>query len=130
LQHFYYSHSKQLLTSRGLRQQSRRFHGTGRSSSEGAKGGFSPAFFDTDSGIIYPSLYADGRPAAIHVLDGLPSEVVIRRSRTGKITAVRGSIVAGFVRDDVFFTRDQAAEALADETSSVECDTALEPVLS
>ena len=113
LQSFYREHSRQVLTSRGLRQQSRVYHGSGGSSSGNTDAGFEPVFLDRATGRVYRSTFADGSPAPIHVLDGLPEEIIVRRSRGGKVTAVHGSVVAGFTRNGAFFTRQQAAEQLS-----------------
>ena len=112
LQSFYRDHSRQLLTSRGLRQQSRVYEGSGGSSRCNRSAGFVPAFLDRATGRTYRSRFADGNDAPTHVLDGLPEAVIVRRSQGGKVTAVHGSVVAGFLRDGEFFTRRQAADAL------------------
>ena len=52
------------------------------------------------------------------MLDGLPDAVIVRRNRSGKVTAVRGSIVAGFLRDGRFYTREQAVDYLADDEAA------------
>ena len=45
-------------------------------------------------------------------LDGLPQELVIMRSTTGRVMAVKESVIAGFVRCGQFFTREQTAAAV------------------
>lgn len=127
LQEFYESHSRTLLTSRGLRQQSRLYHGTGGSSSGNRGAGFVPGFVDRETGATYTSSYADGSRAPVHLLDGLPEVVIVRRSRKGKVTAVKGSVLAGFLRDGRFYTREEAARCLADETAAEEETAELEP---
>lgn len=115
LERFYEKHSGHVLTSRGLRQQCRLFAGTGGSSEDNRGAGFVPAFLNRDTGDIHRATYADGREAPVHVLDGLPDAVIVRRNRSGKVTAVRGSIIAGFIHDGRFYTREQAAKNLAGE---------------
>lgn len=102
-----------LLTGRQLRDQNRRFEGTGGVSEGNRSQGFLPAFLDTRTGQVYPSRFADGRPAPIHVLDGLPLELVVRHERSGAVRGVKGSVIAGFVLDGCFYTREQAKEAVA-----------------
>ena len=81
--------------------------------SEGNEGlGFRPAFLDADTGIVYCSRALDGNPAPVHLLDGLPDDVVVSRSESGQVTAVKGSLVSGFVRFGTFYTRDEAAAAV------------------
>ena len=113
LQSFYEKHSSHVLTSRGLRQQCRLYRGTGGASEGNRDAGFVPAFLNRDTGETHVSAYADGRCAPVHVLDGLPDGVIVRRNRSGKVTAVRGTIVAGFLRGGRFYTREQAADEAA-----------------
>lgn len=51
----------------------------------------------------------------MHLLDGLPDEVVLARDVGGRITAVRRDIVAGFVRAEAFYTREEAAQRMKSE---------------
>lgn len=71
--------------------------------------GFKPAFLDRVTGEVYLARYADGRLAPIHVLDGLPQDLVIERMASGRVAKVSGSVIAGFVKDGRFFTREEAA---------------------
>ncbi|APV51559.1 hypothetical protein BWI17_18800 [Betaproteobacteria bacterium GR16-43] len=97
------------LNEETLQSENARHAGTGGRSQENRQCGFRPAFLDALTNVIYPCRFADGRPAPIHVLDGLPDEVVERRSETGRILAARGSLVSGFVLGNRFFTREDAA---------------------
>jgi hypothetical protein len=72
-----------------------------------------PAFLDTATGAIYLSRFSNGKPASLHLIDGLPNEVVTARDTQGKTTAVKDSVIAGFIRHDRFFTREQAAAAVS-----------------
>jgi hypothetical protein len=104
------------LSSRYLQLETAMHRGTGRVSSENRELGFRPAFRDTATGKTYLSTFADGRPAPFHILDGLPEPVVLARDRCGRISRVVGSIVAGFLRNDAFYTRSEAAALVRDET--------------
>ena len=73
--------------------------------------GFRPAFLDVATMQIHESRFADGRPAPFHLLDGLPDEVVLRRSPLGRVLAAKASLVSGFVRNGYFYTRAAAARA-------------------
>ena len=65
--------------------------------SAGIRGhGFRPAFLDQATGIAYQSCFANGSTAPVHVLDGLPVELVLERDRQGKVMTVRAGIIAGF----------------------------------
>ena len=88
--------------------------GTGGRSEENRELGFRPAFFDFATQRIYLSCFRNGMPAPIHVLDGLPDEVVIDRAPNGKVITMKASVIAGFVRNGFFYTRRAAARAVAD----------------
>jgi hypothetical protein len=75
--------------------------------------GFRPAFLDQVTGIVYRSCFANGCAAPVHVLEGLPDGLVVKRDRQGRVMAVREGIIAGFLQNGVFYTRDQAARALS-----------------
>ena len=99
------------LSDKELEEQSGRFRGTGGTSEEAKAQGFLPAFLDLDSGIVYLSRLLDGRLAAVHVLDGLPDELVLSRCENGRVLSVKQSLIAGFSLDGRFFSREEAAEA-------------------
>ena len=101
------------LTPKRLREENAAYAGTGGVSRENRSGGFSPAFFDTESGFVQVARFGDGAPAPLHVLDGLPDEWVKRRRPSGQVVAVKESVIAGFVRRGRFYTRQQAAEAMS-----------------
>ena len=98
------------FTRRDLRRENHSYRGTGGLSQKNGCCGFSPAFLDTETGIIYHSCFADGRPAPLHLLDGLPEELILTRVPDGRVTAVKGSIIAGFVQSGRFYTREEAAQ--------------------
>lgn len=95
-----------------LAADSASYRGTGGVSEENGGFGFRPAFLDADTGRIHRSRFRDGSPAPFHLLDGLPDEVVLSRSEHGRVTAVKASLVSGFVRCEKFYTRDEAAAAV------------------
>ena len=101
-----------LFTTKTLRKQNLAFVGTGGGSEENRSSGFRPAFHDLASGLTALARFADGRPAPMHLLDGLPEEWVVQRDATGRVCAIKDSVIAGFVRNGLFFTREQAAAAL------------------
>jgi hypothetical protein len=49
------------------------------------------------------------------VLDGLPEEWIIERDPSGRVVAVKASVVAGFIYHDRFYTREQAAQVAGGE---------------
>jgi hypothetical protein len=99
------------LTTETLRKQNLAFVGTGGVSEENRSSGFRPAFFDMASGCAALARFADGRPAPMHLLDGLPDEWVLERDAAGRVRAIKDSVIAGFVRNGIFYTREQAAAA-------------------
>jgi hypothetical protein len=96
-----------------LRRENVEFHGTGGRSQENASLGFRPAFMDSETSTIYPSRFADGRPAPMHLLDGLPPEVVVTRTARGRVATVKTTIVSGFTLAGVFYTREAAARKMS-----------------
>ena len=101
-----------LLTTETLKRQNQAFVGTGGVSEENRSSGFRPAFHDLASGRTALARFADGRAAPMHLLDGLPAEWVVQREATGRVSAIKDSVIAGFVRNGVFYTREEAAAAL------------------
>jgi hypothetical protein len=105
---------KQQMCEQLLLQENVAFEGTGGRSEENNRHGFRPAFFDFQTETIYPSRFADGRPAPFHMLDGLPEEVVVGRSEAGRVTVVKATVISGFVLDGRFYTREAAARAVSE----------------
>lgn len=97
------------LSKRYLELEQAAHRGTGGVSSENRHLGFVPAFLDGRTGKVYPCTFADGRPAAFHILDGMPDELVVARDRYGHPSHVVGTVIAGFSLDGRFYTREQAA---------------------
>ncbi|HUI98767.1 MAG TPA: hypothetical protein VLY46_00950 [Usitatibacter sp.] len=89
------------------------YRGSGGRSEENRDYGFRPAFFDYASQKLYLSRFADGNPAPMHLLDGLPEEVVVDRAPSGRVLRTRASLVAGFERKGMFYSRKAAARAVA-----------------
>ena len=97
-----------------LREQNAAFIGTGGCSQVNSSLGFRPAFFDFATQTLYPSRFADGRPAPFHLLEGLPDEVIADRAPSGRVTSTRPTLMSGFERNGYFYTRTAAARAAAD----------------
>ena len=102
----------QTITIKALEHQNRRFAGRGGVSCENRARGFIPGFLDRATGEIYISCREDGTPSPIHILDGLPNKLVVTRTPSGQVAAVKGTIVPGFILDGQFYTRDQVVHAL------------------
>ena len=102
-----------MVTTTDLSRENCLYAGTAGLSDANRSEGFKPAFLDRDTGRIYRSRFRDGSPAAFHLLDGLPKTLVVRRSTSGRALAVKGTLVAGFLRRGRFYTRDAACRLLA-----------------
>ena len=100
---------KGVLSTQLLRRENRQFSNTNGVSERNHNRGFVPAFLDTRSGISVVSRYADGRPAPIHILDGLPAAWITAFNSKGQVTAVREGVIAGFIHSGRVYTREEAA---------------------
>ena len=101
----------QPVTQRSLRQQNQAFSGTNGVSQNNRSMRFVPAFRDEETGRVELARFEDGRVAPAHLIVGLPRRWAVAFASDGAILALKPSITAGFVRDDVFFTREEAASA-------------------
>ena len=108
-----------ILTPEELGRQRARHQGSGGSSQENQAIGFRPAFLDTCSGRVFQSLTVDGQAAPLHLLDGLPDHWILERDRAGSVLKVKDGVVAGFLRDGQFYTREEAARLTTLESSRV-----------
>ena len=97
-----------MSSTRQLFDENLRFQGTGGVSGENGALGFQPAFLDRDTGEVHASRFADGRPAPLHVLDGLPRTLITARSASGHVLRTKASLVSGFLRLGRFYTREEA----------------------
>lgn len=102
-----------ILSEQLLKTQNQRFCATPGVSHNNRKAGFTPAYLDLSSGLSVPSRYADGRPAPIHILDGLPESWIALRDKDGRVSHARRGVIAGFLRNGRFYTREQAVHALS-----------------
>jgi len=101
------------MTKLGLRLETLRLRGRGGVSANNRDCGFRPAFLDSSTNTPYLSRFKDGQPAPFHLLDGLPDDVVVTRSASGQVQAVKSTVVSGFVRAGWFYTREEATEIVA-----------------
>ncbi|HYQ73440.1 MAG TPA: hypothetical protein VET88_16140 [Gammaproteobacteria bacterium] len=99
----------QALTGESLAEENRRFTGSGGISANNRQRGFIPAFLDRDTGAVYRSRFPDGRPAPVHMLSGLPDALLETDGQTGNHRHIKSSIISGFILEDAFYTREEAA---------------------
>lgn len=101
------------MTPNTLKKENRHFHNTAGISQNNAHIGFRAAFRDELTGNVFLSRFANGAVAPIHLLDGLPEDLVVKRKKDGCVVKAKKRITSGFERLGAFFTRDEAAAALA-----------------
>lgn len=105
--------AERALDPRALKQQNRGYAGTGGVSANNRAAGFVPGFLDTRSGVAVPSRFANGLLAPVHVLEGLPEEWIVERNDEGLAVKACHGVIAGFLRLGRFYSRDEAALAMA-----------------
>lgn len=101
---------KHELTEQLILQENKCFSNTPGVSENNRFLGYLPAFRDSTTGDVYLSRFADGRCAPVHLLAGLPEEVVTQRTPAGEVSAIKSTVVSGFVREGRFFTRSEVAD--------------------
>lgn len=94
-----------------LRRENLAYAGTNGVSQQACAKRFVPAFKDLETGRVEVACSAPGTPAPMHLLHCLPDEWAAERDADGTITALKPSVIAGFVRDGRFYTREEAANA-------------------
>ena len=97
------------MDSKTLQRQNHEFAGTYGVSIANRRAKFVPAFRDTDTDRVEIARFRNGQAATMHLICGLPEEWAIDHDEHGSICRVKQSIVAGFVRDGIFYSREQAA---------------------
>ena len=100
----------QPVTDETLARENHQFLGTGGVSANNRNQGFIPAFLDTATGNVFRSCFRNGMPAPIHVLDGLPEELVVTGSQSNGQRRIKQSVVSGFILDETFYSREEAAQ--------------------
>lgn len=80
-------------------QENHQYVNTGGISENNRNQGFVPAFLDINTGHVYRSRFENGLPAPIHMLSGLPN-------------TIKNSVVSGFLLEEIFYTREEAAAAV------------------
>jgi hypothetical protein len=94
-----------------LRRDNLAFAGTRGVSEHAGKARFVPAFKDLETGRVELACFSCGSPAPMHVISCLPDEWAAERDAAGEIVRLKESVIAGFVRDGRFYTREEAATA-------------------
>ena len=76
--------------------------------------GFAPAYHNSETGEILLSSFANGTPAPVHLLEGLPANWFTVKNAHPTPGLLRESVRSGYTRDNVFYTREEAT-ALANQ---------------
>ena len=97
------------LTPAMLERENGAYRGSGGVSEGRREDCFRPAFRDQETGTVYLSRYPNGHVATFHTLDGLPDEVVAARCANGNVSKTKNTLVSGFLKYDIFYTRQEAA---------------------
>jgi len=105
--------SRQQLTDKALLEENLQLSGTTGVSANNRGLGFIPAFMDTGTGAVYLSCFSNGMPAPIHVLAGLPENLIEAHGKSGDPLSIKSSVISGFVREETFYSREEAAQATA-----------------
>lgn len=105
--------SRQVLSEAELKKQNQRFRGSKGISQNNREEGFVPAFHNRETGEVAMSCFANGLPAPVHMIEGLPKEWALELNAKGHPFRVSASVIAGFFRDGRFFTREQVSTLLA-----------------
>lgn len=101
------------LTELSLRAENRLFEQTRGVSQHNNGLGFKPGYRNGATGEHALSCFADGSPAPVHLLDGLPEAWIAERDSDGHVTRTCPDLVSGFIRDGHFYTRDEVIKATA-----------------
>jgi len=85
------------------------FVGTNGQSIVNRKANFKPAFRDEATGRVEIARFRNGELAPMHLICGLPDDWATERDEYGSVCRVKSSIIAGFVKEGIFYTRTEAA---------------------
>jgi len=96
-----------------VRAASQEYLGTCGESATAKNVKFVPAFRNMLDGRVERARFPNGKPAPMHLIGGLPREWAVRCDEAGCVLEISDDIEAGFVRDDQFYTREQAARETA-----------------
>ena len=110
---------KGVLSRLCLEQENARFADTPGVSINNREQGFRPAFLDRSSGRCCISRFADGRPAPIHMLEGLPEDWVAERTAEGQAIRAHCHVVSGFLSNGLFYTREEVTRLILTQGGSM-----------
>ena len=97
-----------------LLDQNETFNGTMGVSIKNKSVGFVPAFRDDATGRVELARFRSGEIAPMHLIVGLPAEWALSFDADGAVASIKNTVIAGFVCEGKFFTRDEACAACSD----------------
>ena len=89
--------------------ESQPYNGTCGESVVACQHQFIPAFCNSADGRVELARLPNGKPAPMHLISALPQAWAARCDNDGNVLELIDSIVAGFVKNGRFYTREQAA---------------------
>ncbi len=81
----------------------------------GGRHGFAPAYLNLQTGTMVHSTFSNGVEAPVHLLEGLPEDWLDSTTPAGSQPALKEGVIPGYIRDQSFFTREQACAIAAQE---------------
>ncbi|MEE9423143.1 MAG: hypothetical protein V3V50_08305 [Gammaproteobacteria bacterium] len=102
-----------MLTDKQLKQENIHYQGSNGVSQQNHCSGFTPAFCDVHTGRTELSRFSNGNLAPLHLIEGLPKEWVEKRDALGNVMAIKASVIAGFIKQGCFYTREEAIADVA-----------------
>ena len=108
-----------ILSGLCLQEENKRFANSPGISINNRNYGFLPAFQNSRSGCCIISRFADGRPAPVHILDGLPDEWIEAREPGGQVIRACPQIISGFLRNGRFYTREEVSQATLNQDDTL-----------
>ena len=98
------------MDNRTLQLENIAFSDTVGVSRNNRKSGFTPAFLNKKTGLIEIARLKNGQPSPMHIISWLPKTWASRLASDGSVESLKPEIITGFVRDGIFYTRQQTAE--------------------
>jgi hypothetical protein len=92
-----------------LYRQNLAFAGTAGVSENNQDLGFVPAFLDKSSGRVEIARLKEGHAAGMHLITYLPADWAERCDDHGRVLSLKPGVIAGFVQDGIFYTREEVA---------------------
>ena len=95
-----------------VRAESDAYRGTCGESATACQHKFRPAFRNEADGRVELARLPNGNPAPMHLISALPREWALRCDEQGGVLQLVETVIAGFLREGRFYTRDEAAAVL------------------